>query len=340
MSEEKYYSERYRELNRQLAKRERSQKRQSRESLAARGALHSGMTGATEREIEGGIGEEFTRGARDIEDRRWRSSQDEIAHQRQLEMQKRGFGEAERQRTWGTGERTGSEQWKSGESEAERNVRMKLQQMSDAERFRLQELVNSGAMDLQEAENKWTSYENDLNRQLEEWQSSGQWGHEAGMQAETIAQEQWSAMFGADAAMALQDDTQTFEEFMANLGRKWELSDRPWIEMMHLMDSQLQMLAAGYDWLDDNYSQTGYPAWMVGREGGTQYTDTSMYAGGGGGDLGGSGGYVSGGGGLTYDQQQVYNSFPPELQAQWDSLSSEQQQHYLDLYANLNPGGW
>ena len=262
MPEEKYYSERYRELNRQLAKRERSTKRKSRESLAARGALHSGMAGATEREIEGAMGEEFTRGARDIEDRRWRSSQDEISRQHQLEMQKRGFGEAGRTREWQTGERTGSEQWKSGESSAERNVRMKLQQMSDAERYRLQELVNSGAMDMQEAEQKWTTYENDLNRQLETWQTSGQWEQETGLQFTEIQQEQWAAMFGADAALALQDDTQSFEEFMANLGRDWELSDRPWMEQMWLMDAQLQMLAAGYDWLDDNYN-TGYPAWMV-----------------------------------------------------------------------------
>ena len=361
---DEYYSDRYRELNRQLSKRERSTKRKSRESLAARGALHSGMTGATEREIEGQIGEEFTRGARDIEDRRWRSSQDEIARQHQLELQKRGFGEAGRTREWQTGERTGSEawrtgeredtqlfttgertgtqEWQSGESEAERNVRMKLQQMSDAERYRLQQLVQSGAMELQDAEQQWTSFENNLNRILEWESTSGQWGHEAGMQETGIVQEQWSAMFGADTAAKLQDDTQSFEEFMANLGRDWELSDRPWQEQMFLMDAQLQMVVAGYDWLEDQYMNTGYPAWMVGRVGGTAYTDTSMYnpgssnyEGDGGGDLGGSGGYVSGGGGLTYDQQQVYNSFPPELQAQWDALSTEQQQHYLDLYANL-----
>ena len=323
-----YYSDRYRELNRQLAKRERSTKRKGRESLAARGALHSGMTSTVEREIEGQMGEEFTRGARDIEDRRWRAEQDEIA------------------RTHQTGERVGSQEWASGESEAERNVRMKLQQMADAERFRLQELVNTGQMDLQDADQKWTSYENDLNRQLEEWTTSGQWGHEAGMQAETIAQEQWSAMFGAESAMALQNDTQSFEEFMAGLGRKWELADRPWQEQMWYMDAQLQMLVAGYDWLDDPYSG-GMPSWMVATpdEGtaissGTVYTQHPGGAGPGwtlnpneGGGTGGGG--TGGGGGLTPEQQAAYNNLPPGLQAQWSALSPEQQQYYLDRYANF-----
>ena len=262
MPEEKYYSERYRELNRQLAKRERSTKRKSRESLATRGALHSGMTSATEREIEGQMGEEFTRGARDIEDRRWRSSQDEIARQHQLEVQKRGFGEAGRTREWQTGERTGSEQWKSGESEAERSVRMKLQGMADAERYRLQQLVQTGAMDLQDAEQEFLTFENEQARQLEMWQSSGQWEHEfEDMQAAEIMQEQWAAMFGLDAARRLQKDTFGFEQFMAQLGRDWELSDRPWEEQMWLLDAQLQMLVSGHDWMHDELSG-GPPNWM------------------------------------------------------------------------------
>ncbi len=256
-----YYEDRYAELNRQLAKRERSTKRKSRESLAARGALHSGHTDATEREIEGAMGDMFTAGARDIEDRRWRGEQDEEARPHQLEMQKRGFGEGARTREWQTGERTGSESWKSGESEAERTVRMKLQTMADAERYRLQQLVQTGAMDLQDAEQAWNSYESDLNRQLETWQTSGQWGHEAGMQSETIAQEQWSAEFGLEAAQVLQKNTQSFETFMARLGRDWELSDRPWQEQMWLLDAQLQMLCAGHDWMNDEQSG-GPPFWM------------------------------------------------------------------------------
>ena len=261
---DEYSDARYRELNRQLAKRERSQKRQSRESLAARGALHSGMTGATEREIEGQIGEEFTRGARDIEDRRWRAEQDEIARKwqtgervggerHQTGMQTALFGQQ-------TSERLGTQEWASGESEAERGVRMRLQEMADAERYRLQQLVQSGAMELQDAEQQWNSYENDLNRQLSEWETSGQWGHEAGMQETGIIQEQWAAMFGAEAAAALQDDTQNFEQYMAQLGRMWELSDRPWMEQMWLLDAQLQMTLADWDWVG-GFSGT-YPNWM------------------------------------------------------------------------------
>jgi len=77
--------------------------------------------------------------------------------------------------------------------------------------------------------------------------------------------------------MALQDDTQFFEQFMAEQGRQWELDDRPWLDEQALMDRQTQLYAAGLDWLNDNYANTGYPAWMVGRAGGTNLTDTSIY---------------------------------------------------------------
>ena len=97
------------------------------------------------------------------------------------------------------------------------------------------------------------------------------------MQGNTIAQEQWSAIFGQEAALVLQNDTQSFEEFMAQQGRDWELADRPWQEQMWLMDAQLQMLASGYDWLEDNYNG-GMPAWMVMTpDEGTSYTEGTGY---------------------------------------------------------------
>jgi len=231
-----YYGDRYTEMNRQLAMRERGRKREARSGAAAKGTLYSGHSTEEARQIEAQTGEEFHAGARDIEDRRWRGEQDELA------------------RKWQTSERMGSQTWKSGESEAERTARMKLQSMADAERYRLQQLVNSGQMDLQDAEQKWSSFEADLNRQLEWETTKGGWGQELGVQANAIAQEQWGAIFGANSAMALQDDTQGFEEYMAKIGRDWELSDRPWQEQMWLMDAQLQMLVAGYDWLKDEYS--------------------------------------------------------------------------------------
>ena len=288
MAEQEYFSDRYRQLNSQMAKRERSAKRKSSESLAARGALHSGMTNTSEREIEGATNELWHEGARDIENLRYGSEQKEIDRQHALTLQGNQFGENAAQRGWQTGEREGTQlfatgereetqQWQGGQNEAQRQMTVQIQQMSDDARYQLQELVNSGKMTLQEAEQQWTSYENGLNRQLEQWTTSGQWGHETGMQGNTIAQEQWSAIFGQEAALTLQDDTQSFEEFMAQLGRDWELTDRPWQDEQALMDRQTELYAAGLDWLNDNYANTGYPAWMVGREGGTEYTDTSMY---------------------------------------------------------------
>ena len=326
---DEYSDARYRELNRQLAKRERSTKRKARESLAGRGALHSGMTSATEREIEGGIGEEFTRGARDIEDRRWRAEQDEIARkwqtgervggeQHQTGMQTALFGQQ-------TSERIGTQEWASGESEAERNVRMELQKMADDERYRLQQLVQSGAMELQDAEQEWQAFENGLNRTLE-WQStSGQWGHEAGMQETGIVQEQWAAEFGAESAMALQDDTQSFEHFMARIGRDWELADRPWQEQMFLMDAQLQMLVAGYDWLTDEYGG-GTPSWMVEdpeKPGtppseGTGYT-THPYA-------------AEAPEDLPPSMQAAYDTLTPEQQAQFWATAPQWREWYLNFY--------
>jgi len=296
---EDYYGDRYSELNRQLAKRERSAKRKGRESLAARGALHSGMTNTTERDIEGQIGDMFTAGARDIEDRRWRSEQDEIS------------------RKWQTGERIGSQEWGSSESAAERNVRLELQKRSDAERYRLQQLVNSGQMDLQEAEQQWTSYENDLNRELEWRSTSGQWGHEAKMQ-ET----------GLLGALNLQQDAQGFEEYMAKIGRDWELADRPWQEAMWLMDAQLQMLVAGYDWLKDEY-EGGTPSWMVEEpekpglppSGQTGYTEHPLAGGG------------EGGENLSEWQQSVYAGLTPEQQTFLDGLSPEWWDYYLHFYS-------
>lgn len=290
---DEYSADRYTELNRQLAMRERSRKREMRGSSAAQGTLYSGHTAAQERDIEAQTGEEWHAGSRDIEDRRWRAKQDEIARkwqsgervgseQHQVGMQESLFGQQTGERIgtqdWKSGERLGTQEWASGESEAERNVRMKLQSMADEERHRLQQLVNLGQMDLQDAEQEWQAFENDLNRQLEWESTTGQWGHEfEDMQAAQIQQEQWAAMFGADSAMALQDDTQMFEHFMAQVGRGWELSDRPWQEQMWLMDAQLQMLCAGYDWLNDNYN-TGYPAWMISSpKEGTEFTSGTVY---------------------------------------------------------------
>ena len=97
------------------------------------------------------------------------------------------------------------------------------------------------------------------------------------MQGNTIAQEQWSAIFGQEAALVLQNDTQSFEEFMAQQGRDWELADRPWQEQMWLLDAQLQMAVSGYDWLNDEYN-TGAPSWMVANaEEGTSITSGSQY---------------------------------------------------------------
>lgn len=252
---DEYYSDRYRELNTQLAKRERSSKRKGRESLAARGALHSGMTDTTEREIEGQIGDQFTQGARDIEDRRWRAEQDEISRQHQT-------GEREGSQLFQTGERIGTQTWQSSENEATRGIQLELQKMGDAARYELQQLVQSGQMTLQEAEQEWASYESDLARELEWRTSSGQWGHEAEMQEYASGQEQWMAQFGAEAAMDLQMSTQKFEGMMAQMGRAWELADRPWQEQMWLMDAQLQMLVSGYDWMDDEI-RGGQPLWMT-----------------------------------------------------------------------------
>jgi len=263
---DEYYGDRYRELNTQLAKRERSTKRKSRESLAARGALHSGMTSTTERAIEGQIGEEFTAGARDIEDRRWRAGQDQIARQHQTSEREGSqlfqTGEREGSQLFATGEREGTQSWQSGENEATRGIQLELQKMSDAARYELQQLVQSGQMTLQEAEQKWASYESDLARELEWRTSEGQWQHEADRQKYASGQEQWMAQFGAEAAMSLQMNANNFDAMMAHMGRDWELADRSWEEQMFLMDAQLQMLVSGYDWTDDDIVG-GQPLWMT-----------------------------------------------------------------------------
>ncbi len=291
-----YYGDRYTEMNRQLAMRERGRKREMRGSSAAQGTLYSGHTAAQARDIEAQTGEEWHAGARDIEDRRWRGEQDELA------------------RKWQTSERMGSQEWKSGESEAERTARMKLQSMADAERYRLQQLVNSGQMDLQEAEQKWSSFEADLNRQLEWETTKGGW-----------EQEQWGAIFGANSAMALQNDTQGFEEYMAKIGRDWELSDRTWEEQMFLMDAQLQMLVAGYDWLTDEYGG-GTPSWMVEdpeKPGtppseGTGYT-THPYA-------------AEAPEDLPPSMQAAYDTLTPEQQAQFWATAPQWREWYLNFY--------
>ena len=264
---DEYYSDRYRELNTQLAKRERSTKRKSRESLAARGALHSGMTSTTERDIESQIGEEFTAGARDIEDRRWRAEQDDISRRHQT-------SEREGSQLFASGERIGTQDWQSEENEATRGIQLELQKMADAARYELQQLVQSGQMTLQEAEQKWASYESDLARELEWRTTEGQWTHEMDTQKYATGQEQWMAQFGAQAAMDLQMNTQDFEAMMAQTGRDWELADRPWQEQMWLLDAQLQMLVSGHDWLNDGVTG-GPPNWMFGRESEDGTLDTS-----------------------------------------------------------------
>ena len=262
---EDYYGDRYTELNRQLGMRERSRKRQSRESAASRGTIYSGHTETQERDIEAQSGEEFRAGARDIEDRRWRASQDEIARQHQTSEREgtQGWqtGEREGSQLFQTGEREGTQSWQSGENEATRQIQLELQKMSDAARFELQQLVISGEMTLQEAEQKWTSYESNLARELEWRTSEGQWEHEMETQKYATGQEQWMAQFGAQAAMDLQMNTQDFEAMMAQTGRDWELADRPWQEQMWLMDAQLQMIVSGYDWLNDERAG-GPPDWM------------------------------------------------------------------------------
>lgn len=267
---DEYYGDRHTELNRQLGMRERSRKRKSRESSAARGTLYSGHTDAQERDIEAQSGEEFRAGARDIEDRRWRAAQDLLSREHQT-------SEREGSQLFQTDERQGTQSWQSGENTATRQAQLELQKMGDAARHELQELVISGQMSMQEAEQKWTSYESELARELEWRTSTGQWGHEADIQKYDTAQQQWMAEFGHEAAMELQMNTQDFEESMAVLGRQWELKDRPWQEQMWLLDAQLQMLCSGHDWLNDGVTG-GLPNWMFGytTEGGALDTSYTM----------------------------------------------------------------
>ena len=150
-----------------------------------------------------------------------------------------------------------------------------LQSQAEAAAAELQQLVQSGQMDLQTAQNEWQTIQSEMAQ-----------AHELTMQANQTALQQWLAQFDSETAMALQNDTQLFEELMANTNREWELENQTWQQSMWLLDAQLQLTLGGWDWNADGIPG-GVPDWIVessgepnvtvGGEGGSQSLVQAAY---------------------------------------------------------------
>ena len=251
---DQYYEDAETRLSTRLGRIRREQEQRKREELAAQGAGYGGRRTAAMGQIE-----------REISTLQMQGTE-------ALERNRMAMEESQRGRTWQTGERTGSEAHQMGFQKAgfagqaglaEQafghdigrmgvgfGYQTQLQGQAEKAKMQLQMLVQSGQMTVLEAEQAWQGIQADLARQ-----------QETGMQATAIVQEQWTAQFGQDAAMKLQGAAQAFEQFLVQQGRDWELDDREWNSLMWMMDAQLQMLVAGYDWNDDGYIG-GAPNWV------------------------------------------------------------------------------
>jgi hypothetical protein len=334
-SAEDYHKQEYTELDRRMAKKKQSQQRQADELLASTGGgLFGGQRGQMHRQVQQDVDEQWRATAQAIEARRFAAE------------------EADRQRGWQTGERTGSEQHQTGMQQglfgqqtalqegqfgqqtamsqlghqqtlgqmgAGFGYQQQLQGQAEQAKMELQRLVDSGQMTQLEAQQAYQAWESTgqwgheagmQGAQLgyNQWQQTGQWSADAGLAEMDIAQQQWSAMFGQAGAMQLQNSTQAFEQFMASQGRDWELADRDWHNQMWLMDAQLQMAISGYDW-DADGPGGGPPYWMFAGgsyEGGGEYDpfseDWNYYRQSGGSGGGSGGGCGVAGSGYTQDQ--------------------------------------
>lgn len=299
---EESYSREYTELDRKLAARKRAAQYEADEELASRGAGQGGARGAAYRGVEQDIGELWHQGAQAIESRRFAA--EEAGRQRGWATGERVGSEAhqtnlqgmaaqaaqELQELVNTGQmdlQTANNEWQAIQNELGRGHELdvqglvgeqameqlefsgqqelatleaqfgystELQSQAELAAYELQQLVQSGQMTMQEAQNEWQSIQNTLQQE-----------HETSQQGAQIAQEQWAAQFGLEAAQDLQNDTQAFEEMMAFLNHDWELESRTWQEAMWGLDAQLQLTLGGWDWNDDGYPG-GAPEWVWGGE--------------------------------------------------------------------------
>ena len=193
------------------------------------------------------------------------SALQQMAQQHAAEMQQAGFSQEEimaaLQQQYGLETLGAQHGYTMEQMGGQFGFQQQLQAQAEQAKMQLQELVQSGQMDLQTAEQQWQGIQNELSRELEQWQSSGQWAHEGAMQSATIAQDQWSQQFGANVGYNMLENTQAFEEQMAQMGRDWELADRDWESQMWQLDAQLQLALGGWDWNNDGQSG-GMPTWL------------------------------------------------------------------------------
>ena len=316
MTPEQHREFQYTTLSERMGKLQRSQQRKRDESLAAQGAFSGGARTAAHREIE-----------QDVYDQTRQQGMD-------IENQYQAAAEAARMRDWQTGERTGSEQHQTGMQQGQFGQQTALQQgqfgqqtamqqgqfgqqtamselgheqtlgqmgagygysqqlqgQAEQAQMALQTLVDQGKMTQLEAQQAYQAWEStgqwgheaglqDAQLGYNQWQQTGEWSAAAGLAEMDIAQQQWSSMFGQAGAMQLQNSTQGFEQFMASQGRDWELADRDWHNQMWMMDAQLQMAVGGYDWSSDG-NPGGAPYWLFtgeSYEGGGQYDPWAGY---------------------------------------------------------------
>ena len=290
-----------RDLQRRLAAQKAREERKMRDELSKSGVTKGAGVSAGMRRISRDVDELRHEGMQAIAARKFAASEAEKvrthATGERIGSQEFAASESEKGRAHATGERLGSEAATSALSRQESRQRIgemgagftfqqKLQKQAEDAKMELQQLVDDNKLTQDEANRAWQGVQNDLNRQLEEWTTSGQWEHDKAMQDSELAHDewvktgqwtheedlkkmdtalsQWTSMFDRETSQQLQDDTQAFDQFMEELGREWELADRDWHERMWLLDAQLQLACSNYDWMHDDVGG-GPPSWIVGH---------------------------------------------------------------------------